>query len=350
MKIIEFIRRERLYILLLIFVILMNILVLSYEARYRVEKKIVKITVGQTVQAKKTTDLKTEKLEKVLEEKKQLRALFTVASLIILLILCLGLMLDVILFIWKVARKSINILTYRTQTVKWNLWDVCKVAILFSFFGYMIVMIESALARTFPMVKNNDLRMIANSSILDTLAVVFIIYFTVNQYKEKLIALGVSFKNFFKNIFYGIVTYIAAVPILLTILIAVSAISDVFNYTSKEQAVVTLFMRENNVKFLVYTILFAAIIGPIIEELFFRGFMYNALKKHVGIFWSAVVTASVFASLHAHAVGFVPIMVLGLLLVYLYEKTGTLVASMTVHVMHNTSMVLLVLLIKEIKA
>jgi membrane protease YdiL (CAAX protease family) len=40
-------------------------------------------------------------------------------------------------------------------------------------------------------------------------------------------------------------------------------------------------------------------------------------------------------------------MILGLLLTYLYERTGTLVSSITVHIIHNLSMVFLVFLVKQ---
>ncbi len=337
-NILNFLRKERLYLLLLVFVMLMNVIVVTHSAKH-----------VQAPHKESAPGLKKQAVERVFEANKGLRDLFTIASLLILLILSLGLLLDLALLIWKLTGKRIDILTYKTHKVSWNLWDVCRVVILFSFFGYMLILIEAFMAKTFPVVKNNDLRMIVNSSILDTLAVVFIIYFALSRHKEKLIALGISFKNFIRNVLYGIAGYIAAVPLLLTILIAVSLVTDLVHYIPKEQAVVTLFMKEKNVMFLGYTVLFAALVGPMIEELFFRGFMYNALKKRVGIFWAALVTASIFAGLHAHAVGFVPIMALGLLLVYLYEKTGTLVAPITVHIIHNTSMVFLVLLVKQMK-
>jgi membrane protease YdiL (CAAX protease family) len=102
------------------------------------------------------------------------------------------------------------------------------------------------------------------------------------------------------------------------------------------------------VTFLLYTSLFAAIAGPIIEEIFFRGFFYSAVKKYIGVFWATLITAAMFAGLHAHLVGFMPIFALGILLAYLYEKTGTLVSSITVHVIHNVGMVLLVFFVKQL--
>ena len=170
-----------------------------------------------------------------------------------------------------------------------------------------------------------------------------------DEHKEKLKSIGLTIKNFFTNVFYGIVGYIATLPVLALALLVTSVIANLFRYAPKEQVVVELFMRESNTAFLLYASLFAAIAGPVIEELFFRGFMYSAVKKRVGIFWATIITAAAFAALHAHAAGFLPIMVLGILLAYLYEKTGTLISSMTVHILHNFSMLLLVLLAKSVK-
>jgi membrane protease YdiL (CAAX protease family) len=138
---------------------------------------------------------------------------------------------------------------------------------------------------------------------------------------------------------------------VLAVILAVTAIViNITKYIPAKQPVVELLLKEKGPAFLAYSSLFAAIAGPVIEELFFRGFLYGAFKKYIGVFWSMMITAAIFAALHAHIVGFVPIMALGVLLAYLYEKTGTLVSSMTVHIVHNLSMLFLVFLVKQIGA
>jgi membrane protease YdiL (CAAX protease family) len=191
--------------------------------------------------------------------------------------------------------------------------------------------------------------MMVNSSILDVLTVIFIIHFTVGQYREKLISLGISLRNFSRNVFYGVVGYVAAVPALVAALIVIAVVVSVTKYVPEKQPIVELFLKEESPTFLAYSSVFAAFVGPFIEELFFRGFMYGALKRYVGIFASMALTSAVFAMLHAHIVGFLPIMMLGMLLAYLYEKTGTLVAPITVHMIHNFSMVFLVFLLKQLR-
>ncbi|MFA6321668.1 MAG: CPBP family intramembrane glutamic endopeptidase [Candidatus Omnitrophota bacterium] len=345
-KIVEFIRKERLYILLLIFVALVSFIVSSGSHKEKARQQ--KTVISQEKKAEESL-LKNQQIEKVLQDDKQLARIFIIASLLIMMVLFLGVAVDVVLFARRLSGNILDIHTYRPGAVSWNLVDVVRVVILFLFFGYVLVMMESFLARTFPIIKNDDLRMIFNSTILDGLVIVFIIYFALRQYGQKLASLGIAFKNFSANVFYGVVGYIAILPALFLILILTSIVTNIIHYTPKEQVVVELFMRQSNPLFLFYTSIFAAIAGPIVEELFFRGFMYGAVKKYIGVFWATMITSALFAALHTHAVGFLPIMVLGILLAYLYERTGTLVSSVTVHMMHNFSMVLLVFLAKSVK-
>lgn len=340
-------RRERMYILLLTFVILMTVLASSPDSR-----KVKDKNQGSQVSAatfKEDQAAKEARINKAIRENGRLAVIFTVVSLLILLAIIIGIVIDAILLSRRFYGKKDDIRTYQALVVSWGIWDVGRVVVLFLFFGYMIVIIESILASSVPALKNDDFRAVLNSSLLDALSVIFVIYFTVGQYKEKLKSIGVNFKNFMANVFYGVVGYLAAIPVLFLVLILTAIIIRLTNYTPKEQVVVEMFMRQTNPAFLIYTSIFAAIAGPVAEELFFRGFMYSAVKKYIGIFWATMITASLFALLHGHVVGFLPIMVLGILLAYLYERTGTLVSSVTVHILHNFSMVLLVFLAKSVK-
>ena len=84
-----------------------------------------------------------------------------------------------------------------------------------------------------------------------------------------------------------------------------------------------------------YSLFLAALFGPIFEEIFFRGFCYPILKRRIGVPLSMVTTAAFFALIHENSFAFLTIFVLGLGLVYLYEKRGSLVAPLTMHITHN---------------
>ena len=348
-------RNERLYILLAVFVILVNVAIFMAgpqkkpvaAAKGSVPAQVIEETRRKSAES---VFLKREELEGLLRDDKTLAVTLNLATLLILAVFLLGLLIDVFLIVLKSEKRGIDIRTGEALgAVRWGLRDVAKVVVLFLFFGYALVLIESFLAGVCPLIKNNNLRMMANSLVLDALAVVFIIYFTVGQYQEKLVSLGLSAKNFVKNAYYGIVGYLAAVPLLVGIVAATALIASALNYVPEKQAVVRLFMQEDDTRFLLFASLFAAVLGPVVEEIFFRGFLYNAIKKRIGLFWGMAATSAAFAALHAHPVGFLPIMVIGMLLAYLYEKTGTLVAPITAHIIHNVSMVGFVFLIKQLQ-
>jgi membrane protease YdiL (CAAX protease family) len=137
-------------------------------------------------------------------------------------------------------------------------------------------------------------------------------------------------------------------PILLFTLLLSVWVLNLLGYMPPPQPVFELFMEEKRSKVLFFLAIFVSVFGPVAEELFFRGFMYNAIKKHIGVFGAAFLSASIFSMLHTNIVGFLSIMTLGMLLVYLYEATGSLIASMAVHILHNSIIMGFVFFVKEL--
>jgi membrane protease YdiL (CAAX protease family) len=89
---------------------------------------------------------------------------------------------------------------------------------------------------------------------------------------------------------------------------------------------------------LVAVAILVAIIAPIVEELFFRGFLFGALGRVMHWIVAAVVTGFVFGAIHAGgtpAIFLVPLAVLGALLCVLYRRTDSLVPGMGVHAFNN---------------
>ena len=95
-------------------------------------------------------------------------------------------------------------------------------------------------------------------------------------------------------------------------------------------------------------LLLAVVAGPIAEELFFRGLLYGCLRVRLGVWRGLWSTAFLFAFLHTDPVAFLPILGLGLLFGWVYEKTGSLAASMAVHIFHNAGMLTVASLVKAI--
>ena len=75
--------------------------------------------------------------------------------------------------------------------------------------------------------------------------------------------------------------------------------------------------------------------GPLAEEVFFRGFIFPGLIGRLGITGAAVASSLVFAVAHPDLGVIVPIFVTGMLLAWLYQKTGSLWSCLVAHGLQN---------------
>ena len=78
-------------------------------------------------------------------------------------------------------------------------------------------------------------------------------------------------------------------------------------------------------------------IAPIGEELLFRGILYPALKRDYGKHLALWSTAILFGAIHVNLASFVPLTLLAVVLVWLYEYTGNLIAPIAVHCVFNAA-------------
>ena len=82
-------------------------------------------------------------------------------------------------------------------------------------------------------------------------------------------------------------------------------------------------------------------VAPVVEEFFFRGFFYRALRGRMSIAVAALVDGLVFGIIHFQFDGvdglliLPPLAVLGVLFCLVYEKTGTLLAPIGMHAFNN---------------
>lgn len=87
---------------------------------------------------------------------------------------------------------------------------------------------------------------------------------------------------------------------------------------------------------------FAAVfVAPVCEEIIFRGYFYAAAKKFAGPWVAAICSALVFGAAHGNLAALLPLFILALALVFLYEKTGSLWAPISVHFCFNGATVLI---------
>lgn len=105
------------------------------------------------------------------------------------------------------------------------------------------------------------------------------------------------------------------------------------NVTNMTQA----FVRGTTIADLLVNLFVVALIPAIAEELLFRGALQRFIKFCFGNTHAAVLSAAlIFSAIHGQIYGFLPRMVLGMLLGYLFAYSGSLWPAVLVHFLNNT--------------
>ena len=77
------------------------------------------------------------------------------------------------------------------------------------------------------------------------------------------------------------------------------------------------------------------VIAPIAEELLFRSGLYRILKGRTSTTAAALLSSAVFSATHLSVVAFFPLLLLGYLCCWVYEKTGDIRGPMIFHSGYN---------------
>ena len=94
-------------------------------------------------------------------------------------------------------------------------------------------------------------------------------------------------------------------------------------------------------------VIFACVVAPFFEELQFRGFLYNALRRYVPAGWAAAISSLLFGAAHLSPLAVVPLACGGFVLAVLYERTRSLVATTIAHGLFNTAGIIALLVFHQ---
>ncbi len=172
--------------------------------------------------------------------------------------------------------------------------------------------------------------------LLDAFVIVAVLAFAAGKGLPVRQVLGPGTGGFADAIAVGLRAYMTVFPWLVALLFLIVKVSHALHLQPPLQPLHELLFRPQHPFVLWLTTALACVVGPVAEELFFRGVVYTTLRHRMSRWLAMAASGAVFSLVHTNVVGFVPILALGWLLAYLYERTGSLVAPMAVHVLHNT--------------
>lgn len=115
-----------------------------------------------------------------------------------------------------------------------------------------------------------------------------------------------------------------------------------FHIEGQQQAV-ALFGTTHDRTLIYGLIILAVFIAPVVEEIIFRGFVFNAFLRYVPVASAAAASGVIFGLAHFDRTAFFPLACGGFVLAVVYYRTGSLTSSMLTHGTFNAVNVVLVL-------
>jgi membrane protease YdiL (CAAX protease family) len=93
---------------------------------------------------------------------------------------------------------------------------------------------------------------------------------------------------------------------------------------------------------LAFSIIVIGLFGPFCEEIFFRGFALPVFARRYGLWGGILISAALFSAFHFSIGALVPIFIFGIVLAWLYVRTGSIYPSMVAHAVQNIVATLMV--------
>lgn len=101
------------------------------------------------------------------------------------------------------------------------------------------------------------------------------------------------------------------------------------------QELVSLFQAGGDPLAIGLLVVLAVVLAPIVEEIIFRGCLYRFLKSQTTRLPAQLISGALFSLMHANLFSFVPLLVVGVLLARVYERSGNLLVPIWFHAFFN---------------
>lgn len=142
--------------------------------------------------------------------------------------------------------------------------------------------------------------------------------------------------------------YLITVPVLYPLSAGWQYLLNHLGHEPEAQEVVRLFAQADTPALLLPMIVLTAVVAPLSEELLFRGCLYRFLKAKISLWFALVLSGLLFAMLHHNLLSLFPLFILGIILAYVYERTGSLKVPILMHGIFNGNTIIVIVLTEHL--
>jgi membrane protease YdiL (CAAX protease family) len=150
-------------------------------------------------------------------------------------------------------------------------------------------------------------------------------------------AFGLRNANLDKSVLLAVVVLVLVLPVILQLEQYSAQLLQKIGWPLEDERAVALIVNAKSAWLQIYLAFFAIVLAPVAEEFMFRGVLFPFIKQlgYPKLAWFGV--SFLFALIHVNAPTLLPLFVLALVLTWLYQKTGCLLAPIVAHSLFNTA-------------
>lgn len=217
----------------------------------------------------------------------------------------------------------------RVEAAPWGSFDVAKGMALLLLGGGGLVLLAAWLS-SFDAV--GELAVILLSSVaLQGVMLLAALHFTIRKYGATPEELGFCKSEGLRG---WLVPFIGlAISILLTAAYVIAVESA--GWTSLEPPELPAAVRDAEGLSRLAAAFVVIVVGPVAEETFFRGFVFQGLRRRLGLVGAAVVSSAFFALAHGDVGLLAPAFMSGLVLTWVFVRTRCLGPAVLAHSLQN---------------
>ena len=138
-----------------------------------------------------------------------------------------------------------------------------------------------------------------------------------------------------KTIRWGIGGYAATMPLVIASVYVVSKVLQVDPVSTNPM--IPFIIKGDSMLVKISFALTIGILAPIFEEIFFRGFLFNSIRANIGAPGGMILSSLLFALVHFDFSVFFGLFAIGLMLSFVYQQTQSLVPSIILHSLWNST-------------
>lgn len=193
----------------------------------------------------------------------------------------------------------------------------------------------------------SELYIFLGVTILETGLIVVFLLFARKTFARRLKGFGLNPRTALSDFPPAVINFITALPLIFLAVLAVDYIGRLYvgpDFKMQANESLTVILENPQLTLRIAVVFFAIVVGPVFEEVLFRGMLQSMIRGYLGRPWLAIVLTSVIFAVHHPLMHWPGIFILSAAMGYAYEKSGSLFRPIFIHILFNAMSVTAALL------